>query len=47
MAAVVALVLYGVWIAVAFGVRTMWQLRRTGDTGLRMTDDQATEPAAP
>jgi protein-S-isoprenylcysteine O-methyltransferase Ste14 len=33
--AVAALALYGVWAVVAFGVRTVVQLRRTGDTGFR------------
>jgi ABC-type transport system involved in cytochrome c biogenesis permease subunit len=33
--AVGALVLYGVWLAVAFGLRTLVQLRRTGDSGYR------------
>jgi protein-S-isoprenylcysteine O-methyltransferase Ste14 len=28
-----ALVLYGVWFVLAFGVRTVIQVRRTGDTG--------------
>ena len=30
-----ALSLYGVWFVVAFGVRTLIQLRRTGDTGFK------------
>ncbi|WP_405961273.1 isoprenylcysteine carboxylmethyltransferase family protein [Streptomyces sp. NBC_00024] len=30
-----ALALYGVWLAAAFGVRTLIQRRRTGDTGFR------------
>ena len=33
--AVLALVLYGVWAVVGVGVRTLVQLRRTGDTGFR------------
>lgn len=30
-----ALGIYGVWIVLAFGVRTLIQLRRTGDTGFK------------
>jgi hypothetical protein len=30
-----ALVLYGVWFVLAFGVRTVIQVRRTGDTGFK------------
>ena len=33
--AVGALVLYGVWFVLAFGLRTVVQLRRTGDSGWR------------
>ena len=33
--AVLALVLYAVWAATAFGLRMLIQLRRTGDTGFR------------
>lgn len=33
--AVAALVLFVVWVAIAFGLRTVVQLRRTGDTGFR------------
>ena len=33
--AVAALVLYVVWFVLAFGVRTVVQLRRTGDSGFR------------
>jgi steroid 5-alpha reductase family enzyme len=32
---VTALVLYALWFALAFGVRTLIALRRTGDTGFR------------
>lgn len=31
----VALALYGVWLALAFGVRTVLQVRRTGSTGFK------------
>jgi protein-S-isoprenylcysteine O-methyltransferase Ste14 len=34
-AAVVALALYGAWAVLAFGLRTVVQLRRTGDSGFR------------
>ena len=34
--AAVALVLYVTWALVAFGLRTLVQVRRTGDTGLRL-----------
>lgn len=34
--AIVALVFYVVWAALAFGWRTVVQLRRTGDSGLRL-----------
>lgn len=30
-----ALAIYGVWIVLAFGVRSLLQLRRTGDTGFK------------
>lgn len=30
-----ALALYAAWLAVAFGLRVVIQLRRTGDTGFR------------
>lgn len=33
--AAAALVLYGVWFVLAFGVRTVIQLHRTGDTGFK------------
>ncbi len=35
MIEVLALVVYGVWILVAFGIRTVVQFRRTGDAGWR------------
>jgi protein-S-isoprenylcysteine O-methyltransferase Ste14 len=34
-AAIAALALYGVWAVVAFGLRTVVQVRRTGDSGFR------------
>ncbi len=33
--AVAALVLYGIWFALTIGLRTVIQLRRTGDTGFK------------
>jgi protein-S-isoprenylcysteine O-methyltransferase Ste14 len=39
--AVAALVLYGVWFGLAFGVRIALQLRRTGSTGVRGLDRDA------
>jgi protein-S-isoprenylcysteine O-methyltransferase Ste14 len=36
--AVAALVLYGIWFGLAFGVRIALQLRRTGSTGIRGLD---------
>jgi len=40
-AAVVALGLYAAWALVAFGVRTVVQLRRTGDSGFRAAGGRA------
>lgn len=39
--AIAALLLYGVWLSVAFGVRAFVQWRRTGDTGFRRFDGTA------
>jgi protein-S-isoprenylcysteine O-methyltransferase Ste14 len=39
--AVAALALYGIWFALAFGVRIALQLRRTGSTGVRGLDRDA------
>jgi protein-S-isoprenylcysteine O-methyltransferase Ste14 len=39
--AVTALVLYGIWFALAFGVRISLQVRRTGSTGVRGLDREA------
>jgi protein-S-isoprenylcysteine O-methyltransferase Ste14 len=36
-----ALVLYGIWLALAFGVRVAVQWRRTGSTGVRGLDSDA------
>lgn len=41
---VVALALYGVWFALAFGVRIALQVRRTGSTGVRGLDRDAPPP---